>query len=293
MLIGWIKRVTTKPAAARRFEAATGGRRFAGHQSFGNANAEILAAHGVLRSRAAFAYNNNPWAYSAVEAKVSAIVGSGIRAASGHPDADVRNAVQRVFARWAPRADADGTTDFYGLQAIAVRTMIVSGECFALLIPPPAGLRVRLIDPELIDASDARELGDGRRIVAGIEFAADGTRLAYYLSRRRPTDLFAGTYAAPMRVPATDMIHLFNPIIPGQVRGLSALAPVLLRLNELDQIDDAQLLGVKVSAMHAGFMVDLNGTATAPPFDGTQTGNILETGLEPATLKILPPGFDI
>jgi len=40
-------------------------------------------------------------------------------------------------------ADADRVADFSGLQALAVRAMVESGEAFAQLIPTEGGLRVR------------------------------------------------------------------------------------------------------------------------------------------------------
>ena len=96
----------------------------------------------------------------------------------------------------------------------------------------------------------------------------------------------------PVRIPAEDMLHLFVSHGPGQLRGISWLAPILLRLGELDQLEDALLVGVKVAAMHSGFLVDQNGTGSIP-YDGQQSGNILEGGLEPGTLKVLPSGMDI
>jgi lambda family phage portal protein len=44
--------------------------------------------------------------------------------------------------------------------------------------------------------------------------------------------------------------------------------------------------------MHAGFLTDMNGTA-GEPYDGTESGGIMETGMEPGTLKRLPVGMDI
>ncbi len=95
-----------------------------------------------------------------------------------------------------------------------------------------------------------------------------------------------------MRVPAEDVVHLFAPLAAGQVRGLSWLAPVLLRLSELDQLEDALLVNAKVQAMLMGFLTDQN--ATGPnPFDGQPNGSVLESGLEPGTLKFLPQGWDM
>jgi len=75
------------------------------------------------------------------------------------------------------------------------------------------------------------------------------------------------------------------------VRGVSWLAPVLLRLHELDVYEDAQLARQKVAALFAGFIYDATGGAAG--LDGTATNGVLETGLEPGTLKVLPPGYDV
>jgi len=45
--------------------------------------------------------------------------------------------------------------------------------------------------------------------------------------------------------------------------------------------------------MFAGFLVDQNGTAAGFPFEGVTADSIMQTGLEPGTLKVLPGGFDI
>jgi Bacteriophage capsid protein len=45
-----------------------------------------------------------------------------------------------------------------------------------------------------------------------------------------------------VRVPASEIIHLFRPLRPGQIRGEPWLARALVKLNELDQYDDAELV---------------------------------------------------
>jgi hypothetical protein len=62
-----------------------------------------------------------------------------------------------------------------------------------------------------------------------------------------------------------------------------------LPASEFDQLCDALLVGVKVAAMHSAFLIDMNGTA-GEPYDGTESGGIMETGLEPGTMKRLPTG---
>ena len=278
------------PMQTRRFDGAAGGRRWSSAPSFGRTGPETLAASAPIRSRARYFVANNPWAANGVSALVSGLVGFGIKPASQHPDAGNRASIGAAFGAWAKRADAEGRTDLFGIQAAAVRAMIVDGEAFLHMETRVNGLRLRLLPAEMVDESDTRDLPNGGYIVAGIEFNAAGQRVAYHVLKARPTEVFASTYGT-IRIPAEDMLHLMHPLGAGQVRGVSWLAPVLLRLAELDQLEDALAVGVKTAAMFAGFLVDQNGTGE--PFDASDESGILTRGLEPGVLQRLPSGFDI
>ena len=78
--------------------------------------------------RAGYYARNNPWVAAAVQALIANAVGTGIKPRSAHPDPSVRDALHRLWARWTNRADANGLTDFYGPQALALRAMVESGE---------------------------------------------------------------------------------------------------------------------------------------------------------------------
>ncbi|NRP70194.1 hypothetical protein ILFOPFJJ_01072 [Ensifer psoraleae] len=283
-------RRTTRPQHVRRFDGAAGGRRGWAMGTFGRINPEVAAAGASLRGRARYLANNNPWIANAVGNWTGALVGSGIMPTSQHPDAAARKALSTLFNTWAEESDTDARTTFWGLQADIARGLVVDGEAFVQFLDSD-GLRVRLIPPELIDESMTRELGNGGVIVQGVEFDADGRRVAYHVLSSRPHDQFA-TYAPPVRIDASEILHVMKPLAAGQVRGVSWLAPVILPASELDQLLDALLVGVKVAAMHAGFLIDQNGTS-GEPFDGTGEGGVLEAGLEPGTLRRLPTGMDI
>lgn len=279
-----------EPLQTRRFDGAAGGRRWSSAPSFGRTGPETLAASAPIRSRARYFVANNPWASNGVSALVSGLVGFGIKPASQHPDAGSRASIGAAFGTWAKRADAESRTDLFGIQAAAVRAMIVDGEAFLHMETRANGLRLRLLPAEMVDESDTRDLPNGGYVVAGIEFNAAGQRVAYHVLKARPTEVFASTYGT-IRVPAEDMLHLMHPLGAGQVRGISWLAPVLLRLSELDQLEDALAVGVKTAAMFAGFLVDQNGIGE--PFDASDESGILTRGLEPGVLQRLPSGFDI
>jgi lambda family phage portal protein len=279
--------------ATRALEAAGGGRRWAGVKTIANWNSTIQASAIQTRQRTRWASMNNPWLTKAIGSLVANLVGTGIKPQSTHADEAVRAELHRRWNLWTDFADAGGITDFYGLTAIVARALVVDGECFVrFLAAGPRGFNLQVIAADQVDASINRELGGGNRIVAGIEFDAAGARVAYHILPNTPGEAFPVSLT-PVRVPAPDICHIFEPIAPGQVRGISWAASVLLRLHEIDQIEDAGLVRQKVAAMFAGFITDQNGDAGGFAADGTQKGSVLDGGLEPGALKVLPNGADI
>lgn len=268
---------------ARRSYEAAHGRPWSNAPGFARHSAETLAAAGPLRLRARRAYANNPHARAAVEAWVTALVGTGARATPRNADARVE--IVSAIDRWADVAVLDGTTDWYGLQAEMVRAMVIDGEALLLLIDTPEGLRLRLLPAEMLDESGDRDLGTGGQIVGGIEFDAAGRRVAYHLRRDNPASPWAA-WTPPQRVSADDVIHLFRPLGAGQVRGVSWLAPVQLPLGEVDKLRDAAVAAAQVSAMLCGF-IKTNDPDGEEPFDLE-----IET-LVPGTLKRLSAGVDV
>lgn len=272
---------TAPPAMTRRFDGAAGGRRGFGMGTFGRVGTETAAAGPTLRARARYLANNNPWISAATQNWSGALIGAGIEP-TGEPEAVA------AYNLWADQADADGRTDFRGLQADIARALVVDGEAFAQIIDSPEGPRLRLIPAELIDESMTVDLGGGRFIVSGVEFDGQGRRAAYWILPARPTDTFA-TSAQPVRIPASEVLHVMKPLGPGQVRGVSWLAPVILPAGEFDQLCDALLMGAKVAAMHAGFVVDINGVGTSADLWESEA----QPSLEPGTMVRLPGGTDV
>ncbi|SHK23410.1 phage portal protein, lambda family [Ruegeria lacuscaerulensis ITI-1157] len=272
-------------ARARGFDAAGGGRRWHGARTVDGLNAAILAGATTAARRAGWYARNNPWVAAAVDSLVGNVVGAGIKPQSTHPDRAVRERLQALWLRWTDHAAPDGLADFYGLQAMAVRAMVESGESFARLrvandaatIP----LHLELLDREQVPMELHREIGGGARIRAGIEFDAAGRRVAYRVLSSRPGDPLGSFRMDPPRVPAADCLHLFKPLAAGQLRGITWLAPVLLRLHELDQFEDAALVKAKVAALFTGFITDPDGTAGDPALRARQMGEALYARINP------------
>lgn len=282
-------------APTRGFDAAGSGRRWESAKTVDGLNAAILAGATTAARRAGWYARNNPWVAAAVDSLVGNVVGAGIKPQSTHPDRAVRETLQALWLRWTDHADPAGLADFYGLQVMAVRAMIESGESFARLrVASDAAaipLHIELLDREQVSSDLHREISGGARIRAGIEFDSAGRRVAYWVRSSRPGDPFGPLRMDPVRVPAADCLHLFKPLTAGQLRGITWLAPVLLRLHELDQFEDAALVKAKVAALFTGFITDPDGTVGG--LSGTSNAGVLQVGMEPGSLIPLPPGADI
>ncbi len=147
------------------------------------------------------------------------------------------------------------TSALAATQAVA-RALVRDGEAFVHLVVTESGaLCPRLIAAGQVDTDLTRELGGGRRIVSGIELDEADQVLACHVCRDQPGATFA-SYSPPVRIPASDMLHVFDRLFPGQGRGLSWLAPVLLKLRDLDETSDALLMQQKVASLMTGYIRD-------------------------------------
>lgn len=261
-------------------EAGAGGRRWQGAGGLHAPAQSTLAARGPAKARAAALYANSAQGNRIVEAWTAALVGKGWQARSQHPDATMRRALNDAF---------EGFTR--SVLVSLARSLVRDGEAFVqMIVTADGGLRLKLIAAEQVDPSLTRDLGNGGRIIAGVEFDADDLVVAYHVLREVPGTPFA-MIGAPVRVPAVDMIHVFDPLFPGQVRGLTWLAPVLLKLRDRDEASDAMLMLLKVSSLVTGFVRDTEGGTAGLGEDGL--GDVLNVALEPGAMRILPPGAEV
>jgi lambda family phage portal protein len=260
----------------------------------------------LIRDRCRDAVRNDAWARAIVETFVDDVIGWGIKPLSRAQDEAFRQVLQALWESWCAVADADGVLDFAGLQSLALRSMLVDGECFIRLrrrLPIdglPVPLQLQVLPAEICPAEYTTPAADGAEVKQGIEYSAIGKRLAYHLREAPPgEDDIAHSSGVTHRVPAEQVLHLFEPLRPGQRRGVSALAPALVRLQELDKYADATLLRLQLSAMFVGIVKP--GLQAGPTNYDPLTGEALsETAttrpalqLAPGTFQELYPGEDL
>jgi lambda family phage portal protein len=146
-----------------------------------------------------------------------------------------------------------------------MRTVVESGECLIRMRPRygavaeglAVNFQLQIMEPDYCYEFNDGPLANGNYIQRGIEYDFLGRRVAYYLYKAHPGSLgqFYNHFNYGFsRVPAAEILHCYRTDRPGQERGVSWLAPVMIRLRELDIYEDAYLNRQKLANLFAGFI---------------------------------------
>ena len=118
------------------FDAAQSHRRMRGFRATrAHVNTLIAASGETITARARWLVRNNGYAANAVDAFANHVVGDGIKPSSKIADAAKKEELQKLWLAWTDEADAEGLTDFFGLQRRAARGLPPS--------PPSSGRHYR------------------------------------------------------------------------------------------------------------------------------------------------------
>ncbi|MEW6778198.1 MAG: phage portal protein [Bdellovibrionota bacterium] len=239
-----------------------------------------------LRSQSRDLIRRNGWARNGKRSFVGNAIGLGIKPRSVAKDEKFREAAMALWLRWTDEADADGTLDYYGLQALVAGAVFEAGECFVrfrtrriedgLSVP----FQLQVLESEMLPLEKNEVLPSGNEIRAGIEFNQIGKRVAYHFWKRHPGDNHFFPFGAfeTVRVPASEVLHVYEVTRPGQIRGEPKTAAALATLRELEQYEDAELLRKKLQNFFMAFVTRINKDANVLNEPVTPDGKIDHTG---------------
>lgn len=277
----------------RAYEAAAKGRRTDGWKTGStSANAETRTGLAVTRARARDLVRNNPYASRGVSVIAANMVGYGIKTTPQTANKKTSPKLLKAWQAWAEstQCDADGQRNMYGLQEVAVRCVVESGEALVRRVwRKPDGvlavpMQIQVLEPDFIDSSKDGKNGNNI-VVQGIEYDATGKRVGYWLFPQHPGD---GASQSNL-VSAADVLHVYRADRAGQVRGITWFAPVVLRLRDFDEYEDAQLVRQKIAACFTAFVYESEaGEAT-----GGAAASSLITHMEPGLIEKLGPGQNV
>ncbi|MDH5738745.1 MAG: phage portal protein [Nitrospira sp.] len=286
--------------------------------ALGSPDYDILTDLQTLRDRSRWLSRNSPIGCGAINTTVTNTVGTGLKLQSridrkylglADEQADAwEEQTEREFALWSKYCDIMRMLTFGGIQELAFRSALESGDAFVLLPyqekpASPYGLSLQIIEADRI--TNPHNAQDSTRLAAGVERDQFGAPIAYHIQDTHPGEVHTGASTAKWtRVRAygdasgrRQVLHLCRLIRPGQIRGVPFLAPVIRELKQISRYTDAELMAAVVSGMLTVFVKADNGDAAFAPMSPTE-----ETGASSADADIklgngavvgLGPGEDV
>lgn len=277
----------------------------------------------LLRARSRSMCRNNPYAASAINQFLNFIIGTGftlqMRVVRPVIEQDVlvmeedeqhNDTVEALFGEWS--ADVDYTTaeecpdSFIDFQEQALVRLIEDGEIFVQKYVdrshPTVPFRLQIIDADWIDTYEYSY--NRNPIVMGVEIDRDSLRpVAYWRYRMRAEDARYPLKSETVRVPASEMVHIFPRMVPFQVRGVPFMSAVMRTLFNAVDYNDTQMIRNKIAA---AFSVLLKGgqkpgnplrdttsseTSNGDGFPVDANGNVIST-IAPGIFGTLPEGVE-
>lgn len=254
----------------------------------GDANTQISSSLTTLRERSRDLRRNNAFAHKAIEVITNNVVGKGIQTRIQGPGDEF---LQRQWDAWTKKIDYDGRLNMSGLQRLLMDSTTESGEVLIRkrIVNEEFPIQYQVLESDFLSTSELDGIqSNGNVIIQGVEFNKSGKISSYHLYESHPGSLVTSVASIKTNpIPARNVYHIFRQERPGQVRGVPWMAPVMLRLRDLDDFEDAQLVRQKIAACFTAFVHDINAEVECE--DESDFGE----KLSPGTIEELPPGKSI
>jgi lambda family phage portal protein len=292
------------------YDGASAGRRAHGwYAPSSDANVELMGSLVWLRNRSRELIRNNPYAIKAVEELVGNAVGTGIVPQSKTGNAKLDAIIDEKWKWFAEECDIHRGygypgLDYYGMQALVMRTTAESGEMVGRHRPgrsadnPHVAYQIQLLEADFLD--HARTMGTTNgHVMQGVEFNLKGQRVAYWLYTYHPGGVLILNPRGGIlsqRIPGDQVLHSYRQLRPGQVRGIPWLHPVMMALKDLDDYSDAERLRKKIEACVVAFVTQEEGAQGTPLGTSKHSspyGNTPVESFQPGMVEYLKNGQDI
>jgi lambda family phage portal protein len=215
-------------------------------------------------------------------------------------DDDANDRIERAWADWCKRGrcDVTGKLSFRDVLNVVVTAVPRDGEALLRLHWSARfnrfGFALEVLDASQLDEKvNGRPAGtpEGHVTRMGVELDLYGRPAAYWLKQTVPNDdpaATAGQRTVSVRVPAAEIMHLFVPEWPHQVRGVPWTAPAIRTLAMADGYHEAELTAARVSASKMGFYTMDADAEVDGELDAE--GRMVQDA-EPGTFEKLPKGI--
>lgn len=261
-----------------------------------------MSARVSLRARARELAKNNEFVKKYCQLIKNNVIGpSGIQLSmqitnmDGSSDNTINDLIENLWWEWSQtnNCDVTGKYSFKKILDLLVDALLRDGEALIYIRRGKEfgkfTYQLQVLDCEYLDDTYSSKESNGFIIRDGIEFNQFGKPIAYYILTSSPNDPL-GDSVKRIRVPAADIIHIFDPEYAAQHRGITKFAPVMMSLHHLSKFRESELIAARVAACKQAFLTKTGSNDF--PSDEEENG-ILTNEVTPGTIEILPEGYDI
>jgi lambda family phage portal protein len=241
-----------------------------------NYNTKIAAKR--LREQARAFEEDSDIAKRALDLVVQNVIGQGVipeptaRLADGTIARDFNRELGRLHREWRRRPESTHRMGYAPAQQLAVRTWIRDGEYLAQHIrgnvpnfqhASSVRYSFEMIEPDrLADEFDSETGKQPGRVIQGIAVNGWGEPQAYFIYPYHPAEIgiTGGTRGdfKPNRKAAADILHVATTSRISQLRGISQFAQVMSRLEDVNEVDEAERVGIRIASSIALAIYDPN-----------------------------------
>jgi len=256
-----LQRRTVKPTGTRMYNGAKVNRLTQDWvYSQLSANEEIRRGLKLLRDRSRDLERNNDHIRRYLQMVESNVIGRGVKLkvkaqdVNGTIDKMASDCLEKSYLWWADRADASGNMRWLDMQRLTVRTAARDGGCLIRKLRGsqyPHGLGIDVLEIDYLDENFFMRLENGNRVIMGVEIDAHCKPVAYWLYEGNPADAASGVgffTGQRVRVPASEIIHVFRAERPQQVRGVPWCSSAIQTLHMLEGYQEAELVAARTAS---------------------------------------------
>jgi len=207
--------------------------------------------------------------------------------------------LEAAWAEWGANPTVCGRYSWAALQRQALRTTALDGECFIRILRGVGeyGFTLQFLDADLLDHTFNTEPGKaGGAVVMGVEMDAWGKPVAYHFSDTTERGLGSWNQQSSnkrFRIPADEIIHLYDPERVNQTRGVPWAAPAMYLMSMLSAYWEAEVAAARHEAERIAFIKEELGPAGDGCSKEGPSAKAAEIQSGPVTYLGLEPGQDI
>lgn len=209
-------------------------------------DANVKRAQKLVAARCRDQAENNALISGGIERICNNVVRNGIhpkfkfRKKDESLDAAANRAWKKLYTRWARYCDVLGHDSRGALQKLGLRHMWTDGQYFIhrvydTTLPGIVPLRLEYLEFDQLDATVDGDLANGNIARKGIEYDKSGRPLYYNFYLQHPGDYLAlGMRMETRRIPASEIIHVWDRKRISQYSGISWLAAVVMESYRME-----------------------------------------------------------